>query len=199
MVKRNKPSYHTSALSGHELVEERVVNRTNRVRLLVLIGLMVIAGVAAVVSTRQNGENQGAPPSESHDPTLAAQLMAMRDPDVPELPFPDNPDPSQCGIPSQWAGDAPAWLNGYYGGKLVEPIVYLYDSHSRLHIVAQAPHGTEVKVILYQNNPVVNYYMVKVVGLEGANEGWVPAPFLSFDLVEPLGSSGIDNAMSGHS
>jgi hypothetical protein len=159
------------------------MNRTTRVRLMILIGLAVIAGLAVLVSAQPNGKEQRATPTESHDPTLAAQLVAMRDPDVPELPFPDNPDPSQCGIPSQWSGDARAWLNGYYQGNLVEPIVFLYDSHSRLHIVAQAPHGTEVKVILYQNNPVVNYYMVKVVGSEGTGEGWIPAPFLSFEPV----------------
>ena len=165
------------------------MNRTIRVRLVVFIGLVVIAGLVALGLGQRNGKDQRATPSESHDPTLAAQLVAMRDPDVPELPFPDNPDPSQCGIPSQWSGDARAWLNGYYQGKLVEPIVFLYDSHSRFHIVAQAPHGTEVQVILYQNNPVVNYYMVKVMGLEGANEGWVPGPFLSFEPVKPLQGS----------
>lgn len=162
------------------------MNRTTRVRLMILIGLAVIAGLAVLVSAQRKSEDHRATPSESHDPTLAAQLVAMRDPDVPELPFPDNPDPNQCGIPSQWSGDARAWLDGYYQGKLVEPIVFLYDSHSRLHITAQAPHGTEVQVILYQNNPVVDYYMVKIVGLEGTNEGWVPAPFLSFDPVESV-------------
>lgn len=142
-----------------------------------------------LVSNRLDTADQSVVPSESHDPTLVAQLVAMRDPDVPELPFPDNADPSLCGIPSQWSGNARAWLNGYYQGELVEPIVFLYDSHSRLHITAQAPHGTEVKIILYQNNPVVNYYMVDVVGLEGTSEGWVPEPFLSFDPVEPLPGS----------
>jgi hypothetical protein len=28
-----------------------------------------------------------------------------RDPDVPSLPFPDNPDPTQCGTPMQWGLD----------------------------------------------------------------------------------------------
>ncbi len=165
------------------------MNRTNRIRLLVLIGLMVVAGVAALILNGRDTGDQEAAPAESHDSTEVAQLAALRDPDVPELPFPDNPDPSQCGIPSQWSGETRAWLNGYYQGELVQPVVFLYDGHSRLHITAQAPHGAEVKVILYQVNPVVNYYMVKLVGLEGPNEGWVPAPFLSFDPVDPLPAS----------
>ncbi|MGQ9850757.1 MAG: hypothetical protein ACUVSU_12000, partial [Aggregatilineaceae bacterium] len=101
----------------------------------------------------------------------------------------DNPDPSQCGIPSQWSGDARAWLNGYYAGELIQPIVFLYESHSRLRISAQAPHGSEVKILLYQHNPVVDYYLVKVVGLEGPNEGWIPEPLLSFEPVAPLQGS----------
>lgn len=164
-----------------------------RILLVAVLGLVVVVGLGIVVwNWPDSGDKEAAAETtsfEAHDPTLVAQLAAMRDPDVPELPFPDNPDPSQCGIPSQWSGDARAWLNGYYEGNLVEPIVFLYESHSRLHITAQAPHGTEVKVVLYQINPVVNYYMVKVVGSEGTGEGWIPEPFLSFEPVESLQGS----------
>jgi hypothetical protein len=148
---------------------------TGRVRWLVLAGLVVVVVGLAIV-----GSNQ------SDDSTVEAELAPVRDPDVPELPFADNLDPSQCGIPSQWSGDARAWLNGYYENELIQPVVFLYNSHSRLSITAQAPHGSEVEIILFQDNPVVDYYMVKVVGLEGPNEGWIPAPFLSFDPVQPL-------------
>jgi len=166
------------------------MSRTNRIRLLVLIAVMLAAGLAVLISNgRDSEEDQAAAPAESFYATEAAQLAALRDPDVPELPFPDNPDPSLCGIPSQWSGESRAWLNGSYQGELVQPVVFLYDSHSRLHITARAPHGAEVNIILYQVNPTVNYYLVKVVGVEGSNEGWVPAPFLSFDPVEPLPAS----------
>lgn len=102
---------------------------------------------------------------------------------VPTLPFADNPDPSQCGIPQQWTGDETAWLNGIYEGALLQPLVYLYDSHLRREIVAAAPHGAAVQILLLQSNPALDYYMVKVVGANPPNEGWLPAPFLSF---EPL-------------
>ena len=105
--------------------------------------------------------------------------------DIPVLPFDDNPDPEQCGIPQLWQSNSVAYLNGRYMGDLIQPIVYLYDSHGRNTIVAAAKHGTEVEIVMYQANPVLNYYFVKIPdGPAGAREGWVPAPFLSFDPVE---------------
>lgn len=120
------------------------------------------------------------------DPTYAAQIAAQRDPNIPDLPFPDNPDPSQCGIPTQWGEDGEAWLNGRYEGEMVQETVLLYESHLRLQITTQAPHGTKVNVILYQQNPVTDYYFVKIEGAEQPNEGWVPGPFLSFEPIEPV-------------
>lgn len=117
------------------------------------------------------------------EPTFAARIEELRSPDVPKLPFADNPDPALCGIPTTWNSNDPAWLTGYYEGELIEPIVHLYDSHMRLNIAAEAPHGTQVKVLLYQSNPYLDYYLVKVEGAEQPNEGWVPSPFLSFEKV----------------
>lgn len=119
------------------------------------------------------------------DPTYAALIAAERDPAIPDLPFADNPDPNQCGIPVQW-GDSnnTAWLSGEYGGELVQPDVLLYDSHLRLKIAGQAPHGARVEVVLYQQNPTIDYYLIRVAGAEEPTEGWIPAPFLSFDPVE---------------
>lgn len=119
------------------------------------------------------------------EPTYAAMIAERRDPDVPSLPFPDNPDPSQCGIPTPWGPDNQAWLTGIYEGEMVQPEVMLYDSHLRMDIVAQATHGSEVEIILYQQNPVTDYYLVKIVGAESPNEGWVPGPFLSITRLTP--------------
>lgn len=96
---------------------------------------------------------------------------------VPDLPFPDNPDPDACGIPQRWGSDVPAQLTGYYEGKLVQPVVFLYDSHSRRAVTGQAQSGTKVRVLLFQSNPTLNFYFVKTLG-ENPQEGWVPAPFL---------------------
>jgi hypothetical protein len=104
-----------------------------------------------------------------------------RDADVPKLPFPDNPDPALCGIPQQWTSDEPAYLTGLYEGELIQPTVFLYDSHLRRSVVAKAPHGAEVEILLSQSNPELDYFMVKIVGAEGPNEGWVPAPFVTFE------------------
>ncbi|MFZ0014378.1 MAG: hypothetical protein WAL25_09715 [Acidimicrobiia bacterium] len=105
-----------------------------------------------------------------------------RDPDVPDLPFDDNPDPSQCGIPVQWGDGGRAWLSGVWEGELIQPEVLLYDSHLRTSVSWSAPHGTEVEIVLFQENPVLDYYFVRVLG-DVAQAGWVPEPFLSFHPV----------------
>ena len=106
-----------------------------------------------------------------------------RDVAIPELPFPDNPDPTVCGKPERWLASADrAWLTGYWEGDLVEPQVVLYESHLRTTITGSAPHGSEVRVVLSQSNPVLDFYFVEVEGADVS--GWVPAPFLSFDRVE---------------
>lgn len=115
--------------------------------------------------------------------TACGSFTRRQSSDIPELPFPDNPNPEECGIPVQWGSNDPAWLNGYYEGELVRPMVFMYDSHLRKRIQGSAPHGTEVRVVLYQRNPDLNYYMVRTVGTDSPQEGWVPAPFVSFDPV----------------
>jgi len=116
--------------------------------------------------------------------TLKASNQHLeRHPDVPELPFPDNPDPNNCGIPTAWGTDEPAWVSGYFLGNLIQPSVYLYDSHLRLSIAGIIPTGGEVKIILYQQNPTLDYYLVKSVDLDQPQEGWIPSPFLSFEPI----------------
>jgi hypothetical protein len=120
------------------------------------------------------------PPVElvvTHD----VQELLARDPDVPDLPFPDNPDPTQCGIPIRWGKEEPAWLHGQYQGELVQPTVQLYDSHLRRTIVGAAPCGTNVRIKLYQQNPVLDFYLVETIELDTSQEGWVPGPFLEFE------------------
>ena len=117
-------------------------------------------------------------PAADDQPTPGSlQAAVERDPDVPELPFPDNPDPSQCGIPTPWGGYE-ALVNGVYQGQLVQPTVLLYDSHQRLHVTGAVPSGTEVQVELYQPNPVLDFYYVRVETPSGLQQGWIPAPFL---------------------
>ncbi len=171
--------------------------------LLLIVGVVAVIAVAVGVIAAQDSEDSDATDTAAadvaagdtneaqlveHDPEYVAWLAEHRDPDVPDLPFNDNPDPAQCGIPSNWSGDAAAWLNGYYEGKLVQAEVLLYDSHSRLSIKASAPHGTQVAIVLFQNNPVTNYYMVNVFDDSGEKigEGWIPEPFLSFEPVDLL-------------
>lgn len=120
------------------------------------------------------------------EPTYAAMVAAQRDPRIPDLPFPDNPDPRQCGIPIKWGTDERAWLNGMYEGAVLQENVMLYDSHLRLGISGEAPHGSEVTVLMFQENPNTDYYLVEVKGSDKPVKGWIPEPLLSFTEVEPL-------------
>ena len=116
------------------------------------------------------------------DPAVAGgvEFDVERDPNVPSLPFDDNPDPSQCGIPVQWGDvDNRAWLSGMWEGELIQREALVYDSHLRISVTGGAPHGTEVEIILFQENPVLDYYLVRIPG-DSPQEGWVPEPFLSF-------------------
>lgn len=97
---------------------------------------------------------------------------------VPSLPFADNLDPSQCGLPTPWKKDTPARLDGHYRGRLEQSRVFLYDSHARARVVGSAPSGSRVRILLFQANPVLNYYFVHTLNTGRAQEGWVPAPFL---------------------
>ena len=109
------------------------------------------------------------------------RLLELRDPDVPDLPFDDNPDPNQCGIPVRWGVDDPAWVTGMWEGELIQPEVLLYDSHSRLSITGRLEHGSEIVIVLFQENPVLDYYLVR--SAQGDVEGWIPSPFLAFEPV----------------
>jgi hypothetical protein len=136
-------------------------------RAALLLSVLVVFGVACSSALEQ-------PPTP---PTQPAPAGPQRDADVPELPFPDNPDPNACGIPTQWNGED-AQIEGTFRGQLVEPTVYLYDSHERLHITGAVPSGTTVQVQLYQSNPVLDFFYVRADTPAGPQKGWVPAPFL---------------------
>ncbi|GEM_PF-1210899 len=155
------------------LIAKFIGSRLDRVYVILalsfgLFGWMV--GFSALESARQNV------------PEATEQALVPPEIPVPSLPFADNPDPTQCGIPTRWGTtNNRAWLTGFYGGDLVQPIVYLYDSHLRRSVKASAPHGSEVEIVLFQDNPTLDYYMVRIVGAPAdTDEGWVPAPFLSF-------------------
>ena len=139
------------------------------------VGLLLVLGTACAGSAG----SPSAPVAVDTSTSEAATTSVARDPDVPQLPFPDNPDPNACGIPTSYGGST-AWVNGVYQGQVVEPIVSLYDTHERIHITGAVPSGTEVQVELYQANPVLDFYFVRAETADGPQKGWVPAPFLQF-------------------
>jgi hypothetical protein len=144
---------------------------------LLLCAVFILA--TGCLSGAQASASQ-APSEVPAAPGPAAATVPQRDTDVPELPFPDNPDPNQCGIPTLFGGGA-GWVSGVYDGRLVEQTVLLYDSHERLRVTGAVPSGTQVQVELYQANPVLDFYYVRVDGPDGLQQGWIPAPFLQLD------------------
>jgi hypothetical protein len=137
------------------------------------------AGVVIGVVLNDNGAADQAQGITAEQPI---EYDVERDPDVPALPFDDNPDPAQCGIPVQWGENGRAWLSGIWEGELIQSEVLVYNSHLRTSVTGGAPHGTEVQIVLFQENPVLDYYFVKIPG-DTPQEGWVPEPFLSFEPV----------------
>jgi hypothetical protein len=139
------------------------------------LGLAMLLALGTACAGRE------APAPLRVEPAVSEALSSSvaRDPGVPQLPFPDNPDPNACGIPTSFGGST-ARVNGVYQGQIVEPTVLLYDSHERIHITGAVPSGTEVQVELYQANPVLDFYFVRAETPTGPQKGWVPAPFLQF-------------------
>jgi hypothetical protein len=98
---------------------------------------------------------------------------------IPAFVFEDNPDPDQCGIPQPMGSGYTGTLHGSVDGEVVEPMVYLYDSHLRAEVRGQVRAGSVVEVVMYQLNPVLDYYFVRFRADDGRSvEGWVPAPLL---------------------
>lgn len=105
---------------------------------------------------------------------------------VPPLPFAENYDPSQCGIPTPFGDATPHTVTGTVDGVEIQPIVYLYDSHLRSKITGQVYPGAQVEVQFFQSNPLLNYYLVRTVNVEPAQSGWLPAPFLLGPTGQPV-------------
>lgn len=144
-------------------------------------GLLLVAAVLIFVGACSTNTAQQLAPTRAVQATEEHVAEIGRNPDVPNLPFADNPDPALCGIPQPWHSDEPAYLSGMYQGELIQPSVYLYDSHLRREVVGQVPHGSPVKIILSQSNPSLDYFLVKAVDAAPPVEGWVPAPFISIE------------------
>jgi hypothetical protein len=100
---------------------------------------------------------------------------------VPELPFDDNPDPDQCGIPQPLGDGVAGLVTGVWQGELLFEHVHLYDSHLRSAVTGTVPNGAEVRLVMFQDNPVLNYWLVRWDGPDGRVEGWLPDPFLRRD------------------
>jgi hypothetical protein len=149
-----------------------------------LTGLLILAFAASLAAgfLLWSGDSDGGDSVEATESHLVYEIE--RDPDVPDLPFDDNPDPSQCGIPVQWGqANNQAWLSGIWEDELIQPEVLLYESHLRTSVVGGSPHGTEVRIVLFQENPILDYYYVQIRTEETSSAGWVPEHFLSFDPV----------------
>ncbi len=148
--------------------------RTIERKAMVLLAFVVIGSMAC------SRAGDGTVVEAGQPPTVTPAALPIS---VPALPFDDNPDPDQCGIPTPWGNDDPAWLTGVWEGELIQPVVFLYDSHLRREVIGQIPHGGRVQIQLFQSNPVLHFYRVRSLDEDNPQEGWVPAPFLSMEPV----------------
>jgi hypothetical protein len=143
--------------------------RRSRFALVLAVLLCAPAGAQEEAST-----GVGAQPASGDASTDASTV-------VPELPFDDNPDPDQCGIPQPLGDGVTGVVTGSYDGRLWFEDVHLYDSHLRGAVTGTVPHGTSVQLVMFQNNPVLNYWLVRWEGAGGTVEGWAPDPFVRRD------------------
>ncbi len=75
--------------------------RQRRYRCAALVSLVVLALVATAC-----GRPPGAPTVTAGDArVVATYAVGTSSRPVPPLPFADNPDPTQCGIPTPWGKD----------------------------------------------------------------------------------------------
>ena len=95
----------------------------------------------------------------------------------PALPFSDNLDLTQCGIPTVLGDEFTGELSGIYGGKLQEALVRLYDSHARAEVVARVWTSTPARAVLRVSGPQLSYLLVKLEVGGQSLEGWVPEPY----------------------
>ncbi len=137
----------------------------------------VLAGlVAAVATVGLAFAAVGIAQDESVEASGAGPHLA-----VPVLPFDDNPDPDQCGIPRPLGDDVRGTVDGRWEGETLFADVHLYESHLRSRVTGTIPTGTRVRVEMVQRNPVLNFWYVRWDGPGGTVEGWIPAPFLTVE------------------
>ena len=155
-----------------------------------LLAGLLVGSLAVLLALAPAGHAQadpsdaaGAPASVSTSGSTPGSTPAPGDAStpVPELPFDDNPDPDQCGIPQPLGDAVRGTVDGSWQGEALFPDVHLYDSHLRSRVTGTIPTGTRVKVEMFQNNPVLNYWYVRWDGPDGTVQGWIPAPFLTVE------------------
>jgi hypothetical protein len=87
-----------------------------------------------------------------------------------------------CDIPTPLGSNILGERYGLHQGKLWQLRVLLYDSRAQKKVVGSAPNGSRVKILLYQANPVLGFYLVRTLNTGMVQEGWVPAPFLRLKI-----------------
>lgn len=130
-----------------------------QLRLLVALGVLLLGGAGWWAASSEKGPTK--------------RVSAAR----PMLPFPDNADSRQCGIPTPLGAAYEGELTGMYDGQLFEPEVRLYDSHARMRVVARIKAGSRVRGVLLVTGPQLNYLLVEARVGGRPLEGWVPQPY----------------------
>lgn len=96
----------------------------------------------------------------------------------PVLPFSDNPDTNQCGLPVIL--NTRGTVTGTYQGRVYEQPVRLYDSHARQGVVALVPQNTPARALLLVSGPRLNHVLVQLRVNARTVEGWLPDPYFTY-------------------
>ena len=97
----------------------------------------------------------------------------------PPLPFVTNRDADHSGSQIEWSDDRHTWATGIYKGRVLGIAVYLYESPRRSRVVGQVLHRSRIQILRYQEG-APGYYLVRSLEMDPIQEGWVPAPLVSF-------------------
>ena len=97
---------------------------------------------------------------------------------VSDFPFATNPDPDLCGIPMPKGEGFHGVLHATFEGVLQVEVVHLFDSHLRAAVTGHVPAGASVEVVLFQDDPELDFFFVRWNGPDGTESVWAPAPFL---------------------
>ncbi len=128
--------------------------------------------------TRIYGATKGGDSGPETDLFPAAALGPLPS-SPPPLPLVTKRDTDQSGSQIEWSDDRHTWATGIYKGRVLGIAVCLYDSPRRSRVVGQVLHRSRIQVLRHQEG-APGYYLVRSLEMDPVQQGWLPAPLVTF-------------------